>query len=217
MVKKIISTCLGICFWLPIAVLTVLLIQSSLPYFTAPGTDLFFLERPELARDPLWRTVFYVHILGGVLTLLSAFLQFSKLLLHRLPRVHRLQGRVYVWAALVVVAPTGLFLAFYAKGGALGRIGFAVQGTLLFYTTWLGLKHILQGRLEQHVRWMTRSYAVVTTAIAFRLWYVGLWALGFDNTYVPAIWLSTIFNLLLCELYLHFQKSKQPRLKGLPA
>ena len=217
MVKKILSLLFGLAFWLPIAAFTALILQSSIPYFMAPSTDVFFLERPALARNPLWRSVFYLHILGGLLVLLSAFLQFSKVLLHRAPRFHRVQGRLYVWSALVVTAPTGLYLAFYAKGGAAGRIGFAVQGVLLFYTTWIGLKHILQGRLKNHVTWMVRSYSVATTAISFRLWYIGLWAVGFDSTYVAAIWLSTIFNLLLCELYLHLKKVNQPRLKGLPA
>lgn len=202
---------LGALFWMPMSVFMVMIIQSSIPYFLYPSTDPFFTERPELSRDLLWRACFYVHICGSTLVLLSAGLQFSKTLLRRFPSVHRWQGRLYVWSALVVAVPTGFYLAWYAKGGALGRIGFALQATLLFYTTWKGLVHIMRGDLKRHVAWMTRSFSIACTAISFRLWYVGLYYAGFADinaNYTAAIWLSTAFNLVVCEAWLAANASR---------
>lgn len=196
---------LGAVFWTPLCIFTGMIIHSSIPYFFHPATDPFFIERPRLARNLLWRACFYVHIIGSTLVLLSAFLQFSKTLLRRFPNVHRWQGQLYVWSAMLVAVPTGFYLAWYAKGGSLGRIGFALQATFLFYATWRGMSLIMRGELKRHIAWMTRAFAIACTAISFRLWYVGLYYAGFANidaNYTAAIWLSTASNLLLCELWI---------------
>jgi len=106
-----------------------------------------------------------------------------------------------VLSVLCSAAPAGLYLAFFAKGGLLGKTGFVVAGVAWFATTWLGLRAIRQRRMAAHVTWMARSYAISWSAISFRLIQLALYALGVgaNTNYVASLWLSLGLSALLGE------------------
>ena len=98
--------------------------------------------------------------------------------------------------------PAGIALAFGAKGGIAGKSGFLLLGVLWWSATCLGLRAILARRLAAHVAWMARSYAVATSALTFRIFHVGLYALGVPDgpNYIASIWLSLVVSLVAGEL-----------------
>lgn len=182
------------------AATTALVVVESLPYYTFADDLPFFLEKWEVYRTALWRVAFYVHVSGGLVCLLSALPQFSTTLLRRAPRMHRALGWTYVVSVLGLTAPAGLYMAIFAKGGMPGRVGFILLGVALFYTTWRGLERVRARDFRGHVAWMIRSYAMASSALTFRVFFLLLHAAGVGSAYVTAIWLSFVVNLLAAEL-----------------
>ncbi len=190
-------------WWGGMSALTALLISNALPFFSFSADEPFLIEKGALVQQPLWRTAFYLHVGGGILCLLSALPQFSRTLLRRAPRLHRAMGWTYVVSVLVLVVPAGLYLALTAKGGFAGRLGFLSIGFVLLYVTWRGVQRVRARDFRGHASWMLRSYAMAASAITFRVFYLGLYALGVGNEYVLGIWMSLLVNAFVVEVLIH--------------
>jgi len=64
----------------------------------------------------------------------------------------------------------GLLLAPPSQGGPLAHLGFAALAVALLLTSTMGYVAIRQQRVAAHRAWMTRSYALIFTAVTFRAW-----------------------------------------------
>ena len=118
-----------------------------------------------------------IHILGGLLAVLSGPVQLWLGLSDHRMGLHRRLGMLYVAAVAV---------------GSIGGIGLAVQtdfglvfGTGLFFlaiawiaTTGLAFASIRKGLISQHQEWMVRSYVVTFAFVVFRVGQVSLDAAG---------------------------------------
>ncbi len=186
-------------FWATMAAGSSLILLNTLPFYSFSPTVPFLLEKAAAYADPVWRISLYVHITGGLVCLFSALPQFSRTLLRTRPGLHRAIGWTYVASVLVLVVPTGLYLALYAKGGMPGRVGFLVTGLALLYTTWRGLEHVHRRDFRGHIAWMVRSYAMAATAITFRVLYIAFHAAGTGHEYVLALWFSLFVNWGIAE------------------
>jgi hypothetical protein len=188
-------------FWLPVAAFSGLLIYNTLPYFSLRQDFPFIAERAYLFEGPLYRISFYLHIAAGALCIAVALLLFSRVLLRKAPRVHRISGRVYVGVVLLLGAPTGLYMAFFAKGGIGERMLFLFMALWWFATTWNGLQAILRKNVAAHRIWMERSYAMALTAVTFRVYYLVFYLLGMDGllNYELSLWISVLGNMLVAE------------------
>ena len=125
--------------------------------------------------------------------------------------ISRSIGKIYVASILVIGAPTGLYMAFFANGGAYASFGFIIMSILWFYTTWMGLITIIKKQILQHQQWMIRSYAVTFSAVTLRLWVPFLSiACNWEHEEVVVItaWISWLFNLIAAELIIYFTKFK---------
>ena len=67
----------------------------------------------------------HAHIIAGPLALASGLALMSESLRRRFPAGHRRLGRVLVLGVLLVVAPSGLWMARYAATGAVAGMAFA--------------------------------------------------------------------------------------------
>jgi len=184
--------------WLAMTVFALAIALISTRYFA--GDPAAFFEQQRLVflahQAPL-----YLHIGGGVLALALGPFQFVRRLRERLPLVHRLTGRVYV-VAVLAAGVGGLLLAPRAFAGPVAASGFAAMAAVLLATTIVAFVNIRRGLVPRHRAWMTRSYAVIFSAVTFRLWIGGLPAAGlsFDAAYASGAWASWIINLLVAEL-----------------
>lgn len=186
---------------LPILFMMGLIAWNTIPYFTEGASDPFFIEKGETYRNPLWRIAFYLHISFGMICLFAPILQFSKWILNKHPALHRRLGGIYVHTTLWLVAPTGMYLAIYAKGGRWGAILFSILGVLHFYFTLMGWLRMRgpQPDVRSHAAWMIRSYLMAQSAVSFRVFHLLLMVVGVANFYIHALWMSLVFNLLLAE------------------
>jgi len=183
---------------------TILIVWESRHYFLPGMVHGFVLERMELALEDWWRYTLTAHVAGGLLCLLSSLLQYSELLLKRATWLHRNLGRIYALSIIMVVFPTGVALAFVAKGGLSGTIGFLVLSFATLFTVLFGMIAIYRKNLRSHQAWISRSFALVTSAITFRVLQLGLTRLDLDyqKIYQISLWASIGINLVLCEYYL---------------
>jgi len=158
-----------------------------------PGLRASFLARP-WGINP--------HAFFGTFALLLGALQ-----LHPRSRdrraLHRRIGTVYV-ISCTAVGVAGLYMAPYAFGGWVSRLGFATLGVLLLVTT--GRAYVLarRRRITEHRRWMLRSYALIFAAVTLRI-ELPLLTIAFQDftpAYLLVAWLSWVPNLLVMEWYL---------------
>tara|TARA_B100000676_G_scaffold291354_1_gene325817 strand:- start:1059 stop:1793 length:735 start_codon:yes stop_codon:yes gene_type:complete len=187
--------------WIGFVYLSCIVIENSWGIVVARDEVPFLQERLDLAGTPLWRSALALHAAAGALCLVASFLQFFRPIVKHRPALHRWLGRIYTWSILGVLCPTGFHLSLYAKGGAAGAAGFIVLGIFTFHSTWQGWITIRRGQTRDHVKWMIRSFAMVTTAITFRIYNIFLTEIGmhYQTVYLVALYLSLIGNAVAAE------------------
>lgn len=200
--------------------LALLLFGTTLMYWNMKPDVNFLLTKQNLVSYLPWRLAFYIHIAGGMVAIITGPPQFISRLRQRRPRLHRSLGKMYVAAILLIAAPTGMYMAFYANGGWPAALGFAGMSLLWFYTSAMGVISIRQGRVEAHRQWMRRSYALTFAAVTLRLWvpllslYTPMSAL---NVVIVTAWISWLGNLLVVELCMNKNFLKINKHENLPA
>lgn len=151
----------------------------------------------------VWKLFFYPHILLGVIALLIGAYQLTRRS-RRNQTMHKRLGRIYGMAILinVLVVP---YISLYATGGRPSTIAFLVLDLFWLGTTAIGIKAIISKNVQQHRRWMLRSYAITFVFVTFRI-VLGMIQLSIDApmsfTFPLAVYLSIALNLTLTELYL---------------
>ena len=180
------------------------IIWNSLDYFLPNTMHQFFFERIELTVQDWWRYSVLTHVVGGLICITSSLLQYSKVLLKRAPRVHKYLGHIYALSIITVVFPTGVALSFVAKGGTSGMVGFLLLSFGTLITLLFGMIAIFKRKVKAHQAWITRSFALVTTAITFRSLQIAIHELGVnpETNYQLSLWLSISINIVLAEYYL---------------
>jgi uncharacterized membrane protein len=187
--------------------LSLLVVVASLRYFSLnpvvfiPGQQAAYLAN----LGPL-----LLHIGAGSVALAIGPLQFVGGLRSRRPRLHKAVGRVYLTAVLLT-AVGALSLSRIAEGGPMARLGFASLAVVLLVVTAIALVAILRGRVATHRAWMTRSYALIFTAVTFRLWLGVMVPLGlpFDQAYAVGSWTAWMINLLGAEAILALGRTRR--------
>lgn len=189
--------------WGAMTAFAVYLFGFTLIYFSF-RPDIFFLnEKQDVVYNVFWRTAFYIHITGGMLAILCGPFQFLRNFRNRHLKFHRTLGKLYLGSILLLAAPSGLFMAFYAEGGWFSSLGFTLMAMLWLLTTWKAYETILQKKIQEHRNWMIRSYALTFAAVTLRIWVpAASFGLGLDPEFVviSSAWISWIPNLVVAQL-----------------
>jgi len=149
-----------------------------------------------------YQWAFYAHIASGPLALVAGTMLVSDPFRRRFPKWHRFLGRFQIANILLLVAPGGLWLAWYAAAGPIAAVGFAFLALLTGLCAALGVRAAVERRFAVHRRWMWRSYLLLCSAVVLRLvgglvTVVGIHAAWFDPV---ASWASWSVPLALFEL-----------------
>lgn len=196
-------------FWLPVIFFSLLLIRNTLPYFSFSTAFSFIQERAVLFLQPAYKVSFYIHIFAGMFCIGTALLQFSSYLLKKRKQIHIWSGRVYVLVVLLLGAPTGLYMSFFAKGSVAERGLFMFMALTWFFFTLKGFTTVLQKNILAHKIWMIRSYTMAMTAVTFRVYYLILYLFDVELTqnYAISLWMSVVGNLIIAECII-WQRTK---------
>ena len=148
-----------------------------------------------------WQISFNTHIIFGGLALLIGWMQFMPKFRNRNLKLHRLVGMLYI-LAIVLSGLAGLYLAFYAEGGLVAKLGFGGLAIAWLFTTGQAYISVKKRNIEAHKRWMIRSYALTFAAVTLRIWLpLFQYAIGMDfiTAYVIIAWLCWVPNLAWAE------------------
>ncbi len=188
--------------WLLMAILAMILFIITASYLSFRPNVNFLLVKQDIVNDSIWRPTFYIHVISGMMVILVGPFQFLKSFRNKYLSWHKLGGKIYAYSILLLAAPTGLIMAFYAEGGLWSTVAFSIMSILWFVTTLMAVIKIKQRKIEEHKMWMMRSYALSFAAVTLRL-LVPLFSLFIldneDLITVSTAWLSWMLNLLVAE------------------
>ncbi|MFN8345042.1 MAG: DUF2306 domain-containing protein [Spirosomataceae bacterium] len=194
-------------FLLSIAAFTLLMLTKVIPYLSfEPEIDFLTTKTDRVLAQNGFQAAFYVHIVSSWWVMGVGIFQFIPYFLKKYPPLHRALGKIYVFSILLLAAPSGLVLAWYANGGLPAKVGFSFQCLVWWLSTWVAWREILRQHWQKHIEWMLRSYAVTLAALSLRVGSYGLVYLFHTKpieTYLTVTWLSWTGNLVITEILIY--------------
>jgi len=194
--KIVLILIFGYFFWL--------MLRLTLEYIPAQSDVSFLMiKQTEVNTHTEYLYFFYPHVYTSIFVLFSGFIAVFVKPKAAFRNLHRFFGKIYVILLLLLAAPSGIYMGFYANGGILAKISFVILGILWWFTTYKAYLEIRKKNVLNHKKWMYRSYALAVSAITLRLWKVVLVYFFQPNpidVYEVIAWLGWVPNLILTEI-----------------
>ena len=174
---------------------------SSLAYFDFAQIPPFMLEKMPLRFEHLWLYSLRVHVAAALVSLPLCIVLMTRFLQRR-PTIHRWLGRIAGTTLLFGLVPSGVVLAFDAKGGPFVTAGFLLSGAVVASCTVRGILAARGRDLATHQRMMRHVFAQMSVAVTSRAMLVGFDFAGVDPdlAYVVALWAPVLGSALVVEL-----------------
>ncbi len=197
---------------LPERILTFLAVVLILKVSTSVVSNYHNYFPPNFASDFLrgreghflavYRWAFYTHIMSGPVSLILGMILIGERSRARFPKSHRYLGRVQVACVLLLVTPSGLWMARYAAAGPIAALGLATLAIATSICVSLGAWSAVTRRFADHRLWMWRCYLLLCSAVAIRLIGGLATVAGASAPWIDpaATWLSWIMPLTAFEL-----------------
>ena len=144
-------------------------VVSGYEDYFPPNFSSDFLRGRDRYFFGVYQWAFYTHILSGPVSLILGLILIAERSRARFPRWHRYLGRVQVVCVLLLVTPSGLWMAFHAAAGPIAAVGLATLAIATAACISLGVKAAVIGRFADHRRWMWRCYLLLCSAVVLRL------------------------------------------------
>lgn len=117
-----------------------------------------------------------LHILLAFIITFSGPIQFIPILRNRYPLFHRLNGRAYIFTA-IVISFGALYMVWSREalvGGLFGQITLSGNALLIIIFSIITIRTAMARNFEVHRRWALRTFIVVSGVWFFRVGF-GLW------------------------------------------
>lgn len=134
-----------------------------------PNFNADFLRGREAYFHGAYQWAFYTHLFAGPTSLLVGTILVSDRFRVAFPAWHRRLGRVQAVCVLLLVAPSGLWMAFYAQSGAVTAAGFASLALATAGCVALGWRSAVRRKFAEHRVWMWRAFLLLCSAVVIRL------------------------------------------------
>jgi uncharacterized membrane protein len=154
----------------PLAMVSIVFIAFSVPPYLS--LDPAKSRVPAPAGFGAHYPMLVVHVVFGSVALLTACLQVWPWLRQTRPALHRLVGRVYVFAGVLPAGVLGLAIGARSPFGPIARVSNVFLASLWLIFTITGYRMARQHRFDEHRRWMIRSFALTASIITNRFWGV---------------------------------------------
>ncbi len=144
---------------------------------------------------------FYMHLVSGPASLVLGTILLSGRFRRLAPAWHRRLGRVQATCVLLLLVPSGLWMAWYAESGAVAAAGLGSLAIATAACMLLGVKAAVERRFADHERWMGRTYMLLLSAVVIRLIGGAASVAGLDALwlYPLATWASWLVPLVVFE------------------
>lgn len=181
---------------------TLLMVWASSAYLDLGREHPFFLEKLPLARPSLYLAALWTHVPSALFALPACLVLDSPGVRKRFPAAHRALGKLTAASVLLLVAPSGLYLASFAQGGFITTLGFWLTGVIAAFAM---VKAVLAARSrdhESHRRWASHVTAQLSVAVLSRALLSGAELLELYEpwVYVAALWLPVLGSVVVVEL-----------------
>ncbi|MBB2483057.1 DUF2306 domain-containing protein [Bacillus sp. APMAM] len=151
---------------------------------------------------PVWLNVLYIHIVFACLAMGTGAINFSNRILRKHRMLHRINGYMYIVSIFVVCGTSG-FMAPYATGGRINSIAFNLMNMIWMVLTITALVQIKQKQVNQHRKWMVRSYVFCFTNMFIKILTFVLndgFGITYDISYTSAVLGTILVNFILAEI-----------------
>lgn len=178
-----------------------LITASSVVYFDFATVPPFVVEKLPVRFESLWLASLRIHVTAALVTFPLCIALMTRMLQRR-PALHRWLGRFTGMAVLLALVPSGVVLAFDAKGGKPVTAGFLLSAAIVAWFIVRGVLAVRRRDLVSHRRAMTHVFAQMSVAVTSRALLIGLDSFGVDPdlAYVVALWGPVLASAAVAEL-----------------
>lgn len=166
-----------------------------------------------------------IHLLLAVIVLIGGPLQLISQIRNKAPKFHRINGRVYIFTA-IILSLGGLFMVWTrgTVGAEIGKYSISLNALLVMTFAALAVFYAIKRNIKTHRRWAIRLFLVMSGVWFFRIGLM-LWLMihqapvGFDPATFTGPFLTFLgfaqycIPLLFAQLYFIAQDSKNSQLK----
>jgi uncharacterized membrane protein YozB (DUF420 family) len=187
---------------------------AGIAWFLATDAAVYLHYTAEKYTDYYWsrRNGLILHISAGTLALTVGLLQVFLGLSGRTRGLHRMFGRVYLFAVALGVS-AALYLAVTIPAGSpVYTSGLVGLGIAWFTTTVMGYRSISRGDVIGHRAWMIRSFLVTFGFVTLRVIVAiiaGFALMTEDDASSPAAWLCWVVPLAVFEIIYRRWRARQ--------
>lgn len=204
-VNRGLAWCRFVILWLAAALIVKVAASVVLGYrdYLPPNFASDFLAGREAYFGGGYSWAFYAHVASGPLTLLFGLLLVSTPIRARSPRLHRNLGKAQIVLVVLVLAPSGLWMAPYAATGRVAAVGFAALAIATAFCAICGWRSAVSRRFAEHQQWMWRLFLLLCSAVVLRVVGGAATVIGADSSwsYPLAAWVSWLGPLAVFESF----------------
>ncbi|MEH0978166.1 DUF2306 domain-containing protein [Bacillus mobilis] len=158
-----------------------------------------------------WYMMLFIHITTSIVALVIGPFTLSTKFRERNINRHRIIGRIYM-VGILLGGFSGLYLAFYATGGLVAKLGFGLLSVFWLTSAYQALNRIKNKKIKDHRNWMIRNYSLTFGAVTLRIWlplFIVLFGIErFELSYAIIAWLAWVPNLIVAELFIRKRLNK---------
>lgn len=170
-------------------------------FYCPPDFKSDFLRGREAYFWGPYRWAFFTHLISGPSSLILGALLISEQFRKSTARWHRRLGRIHAACVLLLLTPSGLWMACYAATGAIAAAGLGSLAITTAACVVQGWRAALARRFTDHRRWMLRTFVLLCSAVVIRM--VGGLAtvaqLDAAWLYPASTWASWLVPLMIFE------------------
>lgn len=171
-------------------------------YFPPDYENSAFLSGRRRTFVGIYRLAFYAHIISGPFTMLLGTFSILTGGVKRFHDWHRWIGQINVALVLLVVVPSGFFMALQAYGGPIAMTGFAVLTAATGFCAVMTMVHARSRKFSTHRVWSIRLYVLLVSPLLLRVIAGTMIVTGLESewTYRLNAWLSWAIPLVCFEI-----------------
>lgn len=203
-------------FQRPMTLVLLLFFATFIPIISAP-LRIFQVLTDQLPPDAIRFNVvpwtLLLHSLGGMTFGLLGPIQFSRAIKNRFSKFHRMSGRIFVLAGMMLALSALRLLVEFPNNSTWVLVtARAVAGLGLMATLTLALIAIMKRDIPQHRNWMIRAYAIGMGAATIAFIQLPIFLIrgkALEGYFADSLFvLSWVINLTIAELVIRFLRAK---------
>ncbi len=131
--------------------------------------------------DGMGNLVFGMHVAFAAIVMILGPLQLIPALRKKMPRLHRISGRIYITAAFII-GTGGLYLTWVrgAIGGPVAQVTISFNALIILVSAFFSIRYAIQRKINLHNQWAVHLLLAMSGVWFFRV-FLMLWLVIFKR------------------------------------